>query len=112
MKLSIKIKEAKDKPLMREIVDKLNSLLSIDDDPSDFFSFRSNTIIAEGCSNTEMHNKLVIFLAIFVDSHFSECFTSFGQGVHFCSLNNEVQRELFNILGKINSIEDLNYSVE
>ena len=68
----------------KEIAEKLNRLAACN--TLNFFSWDGDTLGVRSCSNTDVHNKLVILVSLFTDSSNNKycTYTSFGDGVNFC----------------------------
>lgn len=92
------------------IINKLNSLVG----STNFFAWQGSKLVSRSCSNVKKHNKVMIFLALFVDSHYNgvDIFTSFGDnnGMAF-HLNEGFLDKLENTLDGINSVSDINITI-
>ncbi len=100
--------------LKREIVDKLNGLVS----SKDFFYWKDSNLYSRGCANVELHNRLVILLALFSDSHYEKwgVFTSFNstcEEVSFRNYNNFEKLELLKeFVDSIPALTDVKISLQ
>jgi hypothetical protein len=101
------------------IVNRLNALL----DSTSFFSWPNERLQAGTCSNTRLHNKLIIFLAIFIDSHAREfdgettswtCFGVSGSGDSGMSfqIHTSLMDQLEDAINSIDSIANINITTK
>lgn len=112
MTITLSLNPAKKSPACQKsrIAAKLNSLVG----STNFFAWRGNKLISRSCSNVEKHNKMMTFLALFVDGNYNgvDNYTLFGEdgGMAF-SLNEGFLDKLENTLDGINSVGDINITI-
>ena len=71
--------------LRSDIADKLNKMVG----SVDFFSWVGLELTVQSCANVNLHNRLVILLALFTDSNYnSGTYTQFYNPVAFCGYDN------------------------
>lgn len=92
------------------IAAKLNSLVG----SPGFFKWEGDTLTSKSCANVEKHNKVMIFLILFVDGNYNgiDCYSKFGygDGMEF-SISNDFLNKLENTLDGINSASDINITI-
>jgi hypothetical protein len=72
--------------LRADILVKLHELLGC---ASRFFTWNNSDLCANKCANVNLHNRLVILLALFTDSNYnSGTYTQFYNPVAFCGYDN------------------------
>lgn len=115
MKITLHTKNHQPKPktnLRAEIISRLNGFAG-----SNFFKSIGEKIICPICANPNVHNKLIIVLAIFADSYYDRCenssFAAFGyaNGMEF-NIPLELDEKLFNLLENITSTKDIQISID
>jgi hypothetical protein len=81
-----KVNPKSENQLRADILVKLQDLLGC---ASHFFTWKNSDLCANKCANVDLHNRLVILLALFTDSNLSKgAYTSFSEGVSFCEYDN------------------------
>lgn len=72
--------------LRSDIAAKLNKMVGSD---YNFFTWKNSDLCANKCATVNLHNRLVILLALFTDSNLSkDTYTSFYEGASFCGYDN------------------------
>jgi hypothetical protein len=92
MKLTVskgthKVNPKSENQLRADILVKLHDLLV--GCTSHFFTWKNSDLCANKCANVNLHNRLVILLALFTDSNYnSGTYTQFYNPVAFCGYDN------------------------